>query len=143
MPTTYFLISIVAIFAFHLLFPVMTIIPFPWNLTGIIPLVIGFILNLVVDRAFHLANTTIKPFAESSILITSGVFQISRNPIYLGFVLILSGIAVLMGSLSPYLVVIAFTILINRIFIEVEERMLAEKFGVKWDDYKRRVRRWL
>ena len=62
---------------------------------------------------------------------------------YLGFALILIGIAVLMGSLTPYLVVVAFVVWIDRIYITVAERMLAEKFGSEWEEYRRRVGRWL
>jgi protein-S-isoprenylcysteine O-methyltransferase Ste14 len=143
MPTIYLLIAIVVMIALHFLLPVMSIIPPPWNLLGIIPLGLGVAINLVADRAFHRANTTVRPFEESSVLITNGVFRISRNPMYLGFVLVLVGIAVLVGSLTPYVVVLAFAMLIDRMYIIVEERMLAEKFGSDWEEYKRRTRRWL
>ena len=62
---------------------------------------------------------------------------------YLGMVLTLIGIAVLLRTLSPLLVVIPFAILIDQIYIRVEERMLAEKFGAKWQTYKTKTRRWL
>jgi protein-S-isoprenylcysteine O-methyltransferase Ste14 len=143
MPPTYLLISIVAMIALHFLFPAIRIIPALWNLLGFIPLALGVILNLVADKAFQRANTTVKPFEESSVLITSGAFRISRNPMYLGFLLILIGIAVLVGSVTPYVVVLAFAILIDRMFVTVEDQMLAEKFGVEWEEYKRNTRRWL
>ena len=143
MPTTYLLISIVVMTVLHSLFPAVRIIPPLWNLLGLVPLALGVIINLVADKAFHKANTTVKPFEESSALITQGVFRASRNPMYLGFVLILIGIAVLMRSLTPYVVVLAFAILIDRMYITVEERMLAEKFGAEWEKYRQSTRRWL
>lgn len=143
MPTTYLLIAIVAMIMVHFLFPAMRIVPPIWNLLGIIPIALGVIINLIADKAFHRANTAVKPFEESSALVTSGAFRITRNPMYLGFVLILIGIAVLMRSLTPYLVIIAFAILIDRMYITVEERMLAEKFGPDWIAYKEKTRRWL
>jgi len=143
MPTTYLLISIIVMTVLHSLFPAMRIIPPLWNLLGLVPLALGVIINLVADKAFHKANTTVKPFEESSALITQGVFRASRNPMYLGFVLILIGIAVLMRSLTPYVVVLAFAILIDRMYITVEERMLAEKFGAEWEEYRQSTRRWL
>jgi len=143
MPTTYLLVSIAVMTALHFLFPAMRIIPPLWNLLGLVPLALGVIINLVADKAFHKANTTVKPSEESSALITRGVFRASRNPMYLGFVLILIGIAVLMRSLTPYVVVLAFAILIDRMYITVEERMLAEKFGAEWEKYRQRTRRWL
>jgi protein-S-isoprenylcysteine O-methyltransferase Ste14 len=143
MPTTFLLISIVAMIALHFLFPAMRIIPPLWNLLGIIPLAFGVAINLIADKAFHEANTTVKPFEESSFLMTSGAFRITRNPMYLGFVLILIGIAVLVRSLTPYAVILAFAILLDRVYVTVEERMLAEKFGAEWEEYKRHTRRWL
>lgn len=143
MPPAYLLMAIVVMIALHFLFPAIRIVPAPWNLLGIIPLALGVSLNLVADKAFHRAKTTVKPFEESSVLITSGAFRISRNPMYLGFVLILIGIAVLVGSLTPYVVVFAFAILIDRMFVTAEDQMLAEKFGADWEAYKRHTRRWL
>jgi len=143
MPTTYLLISIVVMTALHFLFPAMRIVPPLWNLLGLVPLALGVTINLVADKAFHQANTTVKPFEESSALITHDVFRVSRNPMYLGFVLILIGIAVLMRSLTPYAVVPAFAILMDRMYITVEEGMLAEKFGAEWEKYRQSTRRWL
>jgi protein-S-isoprenylcysteine O-methyltransferase Ste14 len=143
MPTTYLFISIVVMIAFHFLFPVMRIIPPLWNFLGLVPLAWGVVINLVADKAFHEASTTVKPFEESSALIAHGIFRVSRNPMYLGFVLILIGIAVLLRSLTPYAVVLAFAILMDRMYITVEQRMLAEKFGAEWEKYRQRTRRWL
>lgn len=143
MPTTYLLIAIVAMIALHFIYPVTRVLPPIWNLLGMIPIILGITTNLIADKAFHTANTTVKPFEESSVLVMNGVFRITRNPMYLGFVLILIGTAVLMRSLTPYVIVVAFVILIDRIYITVEERMLAEKFGSEWEEYRRHVRRWL
>jgi protein-S-isoprenylcysteine O-methyltransferase Ste14 len=143
MPTTWLLIAIVAMLALHFLFPGIRIIPPLWNLLGLVFLVSGVIMNLIADKAFHRAQTTVKPFEESSTLVTDGVFQISRNPMYLGFMFILAGIAILLRSLSPYPVIFAFVFLIDRTYIRVEERMLAEKFGTSWEQYKSKTSRWL
>jgi len=114
-----------------------------WNLLGVVPLVIGIILNLVADGVFKKLGTTVKPFEESTALITTGVFRISRHPMYVGMVLILIGIAVLMGSLTPYAVIPVFAVLMEVVFIRVEERMLEEKFSEAWLVYKEKVRRWI
>lgn len=142
-PTTYLLIAIIVMIALHFLFPVVMIIPVMWNLLGIIPLALGVIINLIADKTFHEANTTVKPFKESTALITKGAFRTSRHPMYLGFVLILISIAVLVRSLTLYVIVLAFAILMDRMYIRVEERMLAEEFGTEWEEYKQSTRRWL
>ena len=143
MPTTWLLIAIAAEIALHLVLPVMVVIPPLWNLLGIIPLVAGVAINLISDKAFRKANTTVRPFQESSALITDGAFRISRNPMYLGFVLILVGIAVLLGSLTPFLVIPAFATLLDRVYVAAEEQMLADRFGTEWEEFQRRRRRWL
>ena len=143
MPPTWMLIAIIAMLVLNFLLPVAKIIPALWNFTGFIFVISGITLNLLADRAFQRAGTTVKPYQESSNLVTGGVFQISRNPMYLGMVLILIGVAVLLRSLSPLLIVIPFAILIDQIYIRVEEQMLMEKFGAKWQAYKAQTRRWL
>jgi protein-S-isoprenylcysteine O-methyltransferase Ste14 len=143
LPITYLLIAIVAMAALHLLVPVIQAIPIPWNISGIVPIAGGVVVNLIADSAFRQVKTTVKPFAESTALVTSGAFRISRNPMYLGFVLILLGIAIILGSLAPFVVIPIFAVLMDRIFIQVEESMLGDKFGQAWLDYTANVRRWI
>ncbi len=127
----------------HLLLLVSQIVSFPWNLLGLVPLVGGITLNLVADAAFKKVRTTVKPFEKPSALITSGVFRISRHPMYLGMALILLGIAILMGSLFPLSVVAVFCILMELVFVRMEERMLEEQFGPAWIAYKQKIRKWI
>jgi protein-S-isoprenylcysteine O-methyltransferase Ste14 len=143
LPPTYLLIAIVVMAAIHFVLPITQVIPGLWRLIGLLPLAGGIGLNLMADRALHQANSTVKPYEASTTLITTGVFQMSRHPMYLGFVLILIGLAVLLGSLIPYLVIPIFAILMDRIFIQTEERMLKEQFGQTWFTYTARVRRWI
>ena len=143
LPPTYFLSSIFLIILIHFTWPGKIIIAFPWILLGLIPAMIGAILNLIADRAFKIEQTTVKPFEESATLITTGVFKISRNPMYLGMALILLGIAIFLGSITPYIIVVLFIILMHNIFINIEEKMLAKKFGDLWIQYKKETRSWL
>jgi len=143
LPPTYLFVSIIAIIALHFLFPLMRLIALPWKLIGIIPLGIGIILNLVADQAFKRLGTTVKPYEKSSAFIKNGVFQISRHPMYLGMILILIGISILLGSLTPFFVVVVFAIIMERVFIQVEERMMEETFGDEYLEYRANVRKWL
>jgi protein-S-isoprenylcysteine O-methyltransferase Ste14 len=143
LPTHYLLIAILLMLALHFLSPGTTVFPIAWNLLGLVPLAGGLVINLVADNAFHKAGTTVKPFQESTALITEGVFRLSRNPMYLGFVLVLIGIAVLLGSLTPWFIVPLFAVLMDRVFISVEEQMLQVRFGQAWSEYKAQVRRWI
>jgi protein-S-isoprenylcysteine O-methyltransferase Ste14 len=115
----------------------------PWYLMGVIPVAFGIIINLSADKSFKKNVTTVKPVEESDILITKGVFKISRNPMYLGFLLILLGIAMLMGSSTPYIVVPVFAIFMDMVFIKYEEKKLEETFGEAWLQYRKNTRRWI
>jgi protein-S-isoprenylcysteine O-methyltransferase Ste14 len=143
MPTHYLLFALLIMLALHFLWPVTTLVPLPWSLLGLIPLIAGVAINLQADASFHKAGTTVKPFQASTALITDGVFRITRNPMYLGFVLALMGVALGLGSVTPWIVVPLFAILMDRIFIAVEERMLETTFGQTWSEYKAKVRRWI
>ncbi len=142
-PTYYLLFALLIMLALHFLWPAMTLVSLPWNLAGLVPLIAGIAINLVADAAFHKAGTTVKPFQVSTTLVTDGVFRISRNPMYLGFVLVLIGVALLLGSVTPWIVVPTFAILMDWGFIAAEERMLQAAFGPAWLNYKAQVRRWI
>jgi protein-S-isoprenylcysteine O-methyltransferase Ste14 len=103
----------------------------------------GIILNLLADVSLKKQNTTVKPFEESQSLVTESVFRISRHPMYLGMIWMLIGITLLLGTLTPVIVVPVFGLLVDRVFIKAEERMLEQKFGNAWLAYKQHVRRWI
>ncbi len=142
-PPVYFFAAILLMFVLHFLAPLAKILAFPWTLLGILLLMLGIVFNLMTVNIFKRNDTTIKPFLESKHLVTTGIFKISRNPIYLGFLFFLVGIAVLMGTLSPFLPIILFFYLINIIFVRYEENKLENSFGDAWFEYKNSVRRWL
>jgi protein-S-isoprenylcysteine O-methyltransferase Ste14 len=143
MPPTWMLLALMIMLVFHFLVPVAWIIPPFWNLAGLILIGSGSILSFAGENTFHRARTTVRPFEESTVLVTEGFYRISRNPMYLGMLLILTGVALLLRSLSPFLVILPFAFFLDRAFVRVEERMLAEKFSASWLAYKEKTRRWL
>ncbi len=143
LPPTYFLLALVAMTLLHFLWPIHRYGELPLTLIGIAPLALGISLNVVADRRFKHHQTTVKPFEQSSALITAFPFSISRNPMYLGITLMLLGIALLFGTVSALMPAVAFVILMDRRFVRLEERMLAERFGKEWSQYRAQVRRWL
>jgi len=106
-------------------------------------LLVGIVLNLASARLFEQHQTAIKPFERSESLVVKGSYRFSRNPMYLGMVLILLGIGLLFGSTIPLLIIPVFVWLISVRFIAVEEGMLTDRFGATYEDYCKRVRRWL
>jgi protein-S-isoprenylcysteine O-methyltransferase Ste14 len=143
LPPTYLFNALAAMVFLHLFAPIYTVTHYPWNTFGIVPLATGVFLNLAADRSFKKRDTTVKPFEVSSALVTTGVFRFSRHPMYLGMVFILIGVALLLGSLSPYIIIPIFALLMNSTFISAEESMLDTRFGDEWRAYKSSVRRWL
>ena len=137
------LVAVLLALGFHFVLPVPQVVPGVWRLLGILPVVLGIAISYMAEKQFHQAGTTVNPFAESSRLVTEGLYRVSRNPMYLGMVLVLLGIAILLGSLIPFLVAFIYAGWLHRRFIRREEQMLSTQFGQDWLEYKARVRRWI
>jgi protein-S-isoprenylcysteine O-methyltransferase Ste14 len=89
------------------------------------------------------ARTTVIPRRTASRLVTSGVFRLSRNPIYLGDALVLLGACLIFNSALGLIFVPAFIWIITKRFIEGEEAGLAREFGAEFDSWSAAVRRWV
>jgi protein-S-isoprenylcysteine O-methyltransferase Ste14 len=94
-------------------------------------------------RTFARAGTTIKPYEQTHQLVEAGPFRFTRNPMYVGMVGMLVGLAVALGSPWPWLAALALALTLQRRFIRHEERALAASLGEPYEAYRRRVRRWL
>ncbi|WP_295813684.1 isoprenylcysteine carboxylmethyltransferase family protein [uncultured Nitratireductor sp.] len=106
-------------------------------------LIAGFaFLDLQAMRTLHRAGTAILPTRTADVLVTSGPFAISRNPIYLGNSMLLAGIALVSGNAWFFALLAIACFLTQKLAIEPEERHLALRFGKKYRDYQKRVRRW-
>lgn len=94
---------------------------------------------------FKTAKTTVNPIdpALASSLQIHGIYHITRNPMYLAFLLMLVSYAILLCNWFVWLLPVFFAIWITRLQIIPEERILAQKFGKDYETYKQRVRRWI
>lgn len=142
-PPTMAVISLITMMALHVIVPIATVVQAPFSYGGALLVAIGAAMIVWSRRAFQAAGTPIQPFSESTALIRHGLYRWSRNPMYSGGVLLLTGVAILLGSLTPLLVVIAFLTLLQVGFVRSEERLLEETFGDAYRAYRRSVRRWL
>jgi len=143
MPPTYFIVLLFSSIGLHFLFPVMRLISLPYNYLGILIIIFGIILNLWTDSLFKKRQTTVKPHEMPNFFISSGPFRISRHPMYLGMILILLGVAAFLGSLISFVFPIIFVMIIEKLFIPMEEKNLEKEFGDKYIAYKKRVRKWI
>lgn len=138
----YFLAAILSMAALHFLLPIARILPASYSSGGVL-ILIGMSLILWAVRLFARAGTTIKPFEASTKMIVAGPYRWSRNPIYLGMAMILLGIGLALGTLTPFAILPLFVWLIQKNFIAHEEAMLDKSFGPAYAEYKKRIRRWL
>jgi len=143
LPPVYFLFALALMVLLGFFLPVVHWSWWPWNLSGMVPVLLGVALNLAADTQFKRHKTTVKPFQPSSALITDGVFRVSRNPMYLGTVCILTGFGICLASLTPLVVIPLFAWWLTVQFIVPEELGLEEMFGAAYVAYKAKVRRWV
>lgn len=116
----------------------------PYALAGAL-LGLGASVALAGVIAFRRARTTVNPMrpAASTSVVSRGVYGWTRNPMYLGFLFALGGWALLMGNVLAFVAVAGYVLYMTRFQIVPEERALREKFGPEYEDYMRRVRRWI
>jgi protein-S-isoprenylcysteine O-methyltransferase Ste14 len=110
---------------------------------GVLLLILGFVAGYSGFSAFRKAGTPVRPGDEPTKLVASGPYRISRNPMYLGLELTLSGVFFLTKSPLFLIPPIVFFLLINFLQIPFEENLMTERFGQSYAEYCRRVRRWL
>ncbi len=144
-PPVYALMIVLAMWLLDRYFPLSELISAPWNKLGLGIMVIAGFLDLWSLGLFIKQRTTVNPMkpANTSGIVTSGLYRISRNPMYLGLLTILGGFAIWLGSLTPFLALPVFYWLITQMQIKPEEKILAAAFGKEYLAYKNQVRRWL
>jgi len=142
-PPVWFLIALLTQFGLHISFPVLQILQWPLASIGLLPLLTGLALAGWGAATFKQAGTPVRLFADVSALVTRGPFRFSRNPMYMGMLLVLTGSAALYGSATPLLVIPFFYGLIRDLFVIPEEALMSELFGDQYTKYCTQVRRWL
>lgn len=112
---------------------------------GLPIIVLGLSLNALPKMLFRRAGTTVNPLRpeQSSSLITSGLYRCSRNPMYLGYAVALTGWVICLGQPLGLLVVGLFVGYVTRLQIMPEERQLAAMFPAEYALYSATVRRWI
>ena len=104
---------------------------------------VGFALIIWSANYFFKKKTSIEPHHTPTALIVDGPFRFSRNPIYLGMLIGLIGLATWSGAFSTLLLVFVFPLVVNRRFIAQEEEALRREFGDKADAYLNSTSRWI
>ncbi len=142
LPPNFLFIYLITALALHSFFPIKDIVG-SYHFLGILFIVFGLVINLWADSLFKKNKTTVKPDNTPSKLIINGPFRFSRHPMYLGFVLLLLGVAIILGSISSFVVPGIMFLTLEWKFIPLEEKNMEKCFGKKYLEYKNQVRRWL
>jgi protein-S-isoprenylcysteine O-methyltransferase Ste14 len=128
--------------ALHWLWPIAHPLSLPLNLVGLMPLGFGLALSAMAERQFKSAGANVNTFEAPTRLVTEGLFKYSRNPMYLGLALILVGVWILLGSVSPLVGVVGFILVTDLWYISYEEKRLNATFGQAYEAYRAHTRRW-
>ena len=108
-------------------------------LTGIA----GFVVMMLAWWQFKQDKIAICPTEATDHLITDGVYRMTRNPMYLGMIMILFGIAAFFGTWPFYAAAVVYFAIINWAFCPYEEAKLTSAFGQEYLNFKARTRRWI
>ena len=127
----------------HFFLPVYQYVHEPLAYAGIIPVFAGIAMAVLAAGMFVKADTGLLPFEKATTLVTDGFYRFTRNPMYLGMILMLLGVAFLLGSVGALMPVLLFIVIIRYRFVAGEEQFMERAFGQQYLDYKARVRRWI
>jgi protein-S-isoprenylcysteine O-methyltransferase Ste14 len=103
----------------------------------------GLSLGLLALLHFRQRRTTFVPHGEPTALVMAGPYMWTRNPMYLGLFTLLLGFALYSGGLPLFLAPAAFSLILDRAHIPYEEARLSKLFGEAYNEYQKRVARWL
>ena len=123
--------------------PIPLVLPDVVRTGGLVLVAVGFLLAAAAFAGFRKAHTTVDPHGSVSQLVTSGIYRFTRNPIYLGFVLILAGFPLFSGTVWGVILAPVLILNMNSLVIQHEEAYLEKKFSDEYTRYRSRVRRWL
>jgi protein-S-isoprenylcysteine O-methyltransferase Ste14 len=117
-------------------------LPHAWFI-GSACVVVALLLVTIAILQMAWARTSVIPGRVPTRMVTTGIFRLSRNPIYLADALLLAGLYLFWGALVALPLVAVFMWVITQRFIRPEEALLRQKFGAEFVAYRNRTRRWL
>jgi len=113
------------------------------KIMGIIFIVIALFFLIKSLRQFIKSKNTVVTMLPASSLQTNGIYQATRNPMYLGLAIVYLGLSCLIGNWWNFILFPFLLLLVQQYIIRNEEKYLDRRFGKEYAEYKRKVRRWL
>lgn len=141
-PPLVFSLCILGIILLFIFLPEFNYLPYPLNLTGLLPVIAGFAFIVAAGGHFKKHNTS-RSNGVTTYLIREGIYRYSRNPIYLGMLLILAGFCLLFPNVFNPVFLVLYFCYMNFYYIPLEEKYLSSLFSQEYKDFRKQVRRWI
>ncbi len=143
LPPTLLLICLLVTIALRLVYPGFVFFSWPAATAGGLILVAGLVITTGGSQQFRQARTPVSPLETPEVLVTEGFYRYTRNPMYLGFALVLAGVWLMVGAVTSIAGPLIFISFADQLYIPEEEKTLVRLFGQAYRDYEARVRRWI
>ncbi len=144
LPPILWLVAIAAMVLSHERYPIVHWeASTPRTAVGLMMIVAAIATTVWHKRLFRKVGTNVETFGNPDQLVEGGLFRHIRNPMYLGFVASLASLALLSGALSAWLIAFAFFLVTDRWYIPFEEKAMLARFGLRYEEYRARTRRWV
>lgn len=124
-------------------FPYQLLLPAVALPVGVALMLTGFFMVWPAALSMNRHKTTINPAGVTTAIVREGIYRRTRNPMYVSFGLIYTGICLIFNAWIGLVLLIPLLVIVQKGIIEREERYLTRKFGTEYLTYKTRVRRWL
>ncbi|GAB4032863.1 methyltransferase family protein [Spirosoma gilvum] len=142
-PPVFMVLAVLVMILLNYYAPIGRWLDYPWRYLGLALIILGFSLGLGSGLFFRKLGTNPKPGAKATLLVTKGPFKYTRNPMYLGLMTLTIGVAILLGTFSPLVLIPVLFIILHTQFVLREEKLMEDWFGESYLSYKRKTPRWL
>ena len=142
-PPIWLVLGLIAIFVLNENFPGPRFTNLAGQMGGGVLIFGGLVLLVMANGLFSRAKTGVIPFRGVKALVTTGIYNYTRNPMYIGMLAVLLGTAITVGAATALIIPVLFAVIIELRFIRPEEAMLRDLFPQEFPAYCQRVRRWI
>ena len=123
--------------------PYKTVLFVPYRIIASVIIILGFVIMMWAWMLFRQSRTAVCPTGTTSTIIIKGIYKFSRNPMYLGMTMMLTGASFLMGSAPSFFAPVVFFLIIDKVFIPYEEGKLFATMQEDYSPYFKETRRWI
>ena len=142
-PPLIFIFSLFFAYGVHYYYPIKIGVSYEIKYVGVVLVLLALCLIIYISRIFKRVVTNIEPWKPTTAIISTGIYAYSRNPIYVAFCLVPIGVGIILNSFWLLCSFLPSALIVYFVAIKKEETYLEQKFGTEYQQYKKRVRRWL